>query len=153
MDLDLNKIFLMREKKGYRITYAMSHLILKTTAVSSPFGIEDYNKKEILNLEIKKSNNDQYNFYSSIYALDKEFENKIEFSGKTYRSCIKNNLLRCHLKKNIDIFKLEENKKIYLSRNDITKNKNIICDLHISNIWEYGSDYGLIIYINSIQIV
>ncbi len=150
----MKKVYLIREKNGYRITNAMSKLVIQSSEMYCPFGIEEFNKKFILNMEIKKENNDQYNFFSEIYKMDKEFESKDEFKGKTYRSCIKNGLLRCHMPKNFEIYKMdkENDKKIYLTSKELVK-KTIKCKLHIANVWTYGTDYGLIIYADEIEVI
>lgn len=168
IEIDYSKIFMMREKAGYRIAYAMGKFIIKTPELYCPFGIEEYNKKEIINLEIKKDTNDKHNFYSIMSVLDNAFdlekktdfiklpkETAKDFSGKTYFSCMntKNNLLRCHTKKNMEIFSLDMNNKKTLLTKDKVRGKKIICDIEVANVWIYGTDYGLLYYINKIQVI
>jgi len=173
-DIDWTKILLRPIKNlGYKFSYNMSKLIIKTPELHIPFGIELYNRKEILNFSLIDNNNERHNFIHYIKTLEKIFEeisNKkspllpfIKFppdfikdinqkeNVKTLRSSNNSYLLRTHLSKNTEIIKLNNNKKIYIEKKDIL-NKKCSCELELSRIWIYKNKYGLLWNVNKIVI-
>jgi hypothetical protein len=173
--LDFSKIGLVNEKKGYRFFYNLaspSSLRFNLPLCTAPFGIENYNKKELLNLNIPNENNELNNLLVYLRNLEKVYEqfsnkqinktnlpfvnlpinfikdvNNLEFST-TIKPGHKNGiLLRTHLTKSTRYFKIstQENKetKIECSREDF-KNKKISVILELSYIWIYGKKYGFL---------
>lgn len=177
--IDFTKMFLMSERGGYRITYNMKKLAIKTPIVFSPFGVELYNKKEVLNIEIQKLGNEQQNFTHGMNMIDVFYNhfsdeslketNQIPFTspqvyailakelnGKAYTSFLrdsnKGKHVRTHITKNTDIYKMVDGKKIYATKSEI-KGKQIICEMELSNIWYYGVAYGLTWNMTKIEIL
>lgn len=178
--INFKNIFLIPEKKGYRVSYNMSKLKIKSPLLYIPFGIEYYNNKEILNLIITDDNNAKINFTNYIKIIEniyKQFsknnlsnindEQKLnlpfvdlppdfikDVSKKefvhTFKSNNNNYILRSHLK-NPEIYKMEGNKKIYLEKKEIIK-KNCIAILELSNIWVHENKYGFVWYVTDIEI-
>ncbi len=154
MNYDLNKINLIDDKKSFRIRYAgVNKVLLKIEDVYSPFGIENYNKKNILNLELTSKTNDNHNNIVLIKELDNYFKNlnetKKELNGLNYNSPIKilsdNKIqIRTHLAKNINIKTNQKNIEI--------KNKNFDIELEFSSIWLYGGNYGIVLTVNIIDL-
>lgn len=152
-DIDLNKLYLINDRKGYRISYDMTKLIIKTPIIEIPFGIELYNNKEIVNILTKNDNNDNHNFINFLKRIEKIFINsnnkninfKNDIIDKKYISTVKksnqNILLRTHCK-NTDIYTIIDNKKIPVEKK-LLNNKKCICDIELSNIWFYGDNYGI----------
>jgi len=79
--IDKSKIFLMDEKnKGYRVTYKMGKLKFKITNAKIPFGVEQYNNKDILNIELLNNNNEHNNLIHEINLIGSIYE---QFSKPT----------------------------------------------------------------------
>jgi hypothetical protein len=172
-DVDYSKIFLINDKKGYRFAYKMNKMRIKTPILFVPFGIEQYNNKEIINFQIKTTNNDQYNFKNFVLSIDKIYEQfslkdddsklpfvvlpqdfiktvqNLEFSNSYKQD---KNLIRTHAVKNIEIFTMNNNKKEILLKNNI-KGKNCICEFELSNIWIHNNSYGLLWNVINIEIL
>lgn len=89
-DIDKEKIFLMCEKKkGYRVTYKMGKLKFKIMGGKIPFGVESYNEKEILNIELFKNNNHHNNTIHELNVISQIYE---QFSKPHKKWEIKNGL-------------------------------------------------------------
>jgi hypothetical protein len=170
LDVDFSKIYLVPEKKGgYRVTYNMSKLKLITPAIYIPFGVENFNGKDILNLEVQKKTNDGINFINTMNTFDRIYHqfsdksiidenNKLPFvnipqffpkemSGKSYVTFFKpsslGRIVRTHLGKNTEIYKIIDGAKIPVSFSEL-KGKNAICEIELNNLWIYGVTYGLV---------
>ena len=158
-----------------RIPYDKSYTkyIFHLENMKSPFGIEKYNFKEIVNFEFTnhKENNEMFNQVSLIKQLDSfmkninnnELENSInpvteDITDKQYMSCLKEKrnfdpLIRVHLKKKskntiTNFYCKHKNSNIY----DI---KNKICNitLELGDLWINEYNYGLVIYMSDIEIL
>ncbi len=155
---EFSKIVLIPEKKNYRIRYNNSYnddkIMININSIYSPFGIENYNKKDILNLEIKNNTNDNFNILSQLIALDNYFENmkNTKFKNMIYISPLKNNnntyLIRTHLSNKL---------KILTKNNDLDftlKNKNFKVELEIAKLWTFEKDktYGITLLVNLIDL-
>jgi hypothetical protein len=156
-------------KKGYKISYFGSNLRIKAPKCFIPFGIEEYCKKLILNIEFNpEESNEIHNFVSSYLGIEKVFQSpddhpnariteefKCETDNLTYMSNIKQRLnkvlLRTHVK-NPEIYKKENDKKVYVSLGDL-KLKSAIVELEINQIWTTKDSFGLLLYITEIEIV
>lgn len=173
--IDWKKIYLIPEKKsGYRFAYNMSKFKFITPTLYIPFGVELYNKKEILNIMINENNNEKHNFIHYISTIEniyhqfsqKNNDKELPFVYlppnfisdvrdkefiKTLKPNLDNYLLRTHIK-NADIYKIMNNKKILMEKKDIVK-KKCKCEIELSNVWIHGDKYGLIWTINKIEIV
>jgi hypothetical protein len=176
-NIDYSKLLLVSEKKGYRFAYNFSKFKIKTPVCLMPFGLETYNNKEIINIELSNATNEQINFNATVRMLDKlyqQFSNKQiqennvfpfinlpagfakEVSNMEYSPCIKPSLLgsiiRCHVKPNINVIKKVNGTNVICSKNDLKKS-NAIIELELGNIWIHNNKYGLIWYINNIEIL
>jgi hypothetical protein len=166
---ELKKIYLIPEKKGYRVAYTGSKIIIEIPSCYMPFGIEKYNNKEILNIYIDtKKSNEIYNSYVDIKSFENAFDTirtkneeiklpdgflkEIE-SSTFYHNIISEKIgekMRLHVKKNLEIFKMENGKKILLTSADI-KGKNAKLRIELNSIWIHGGNYGLVWYVNQIE--
>lgn len=149
-----DKIKLITDKKNYRIRYnCVDKLIFKPLEVYSPFGIEKYNKKDILNLELKVNSNEKYNYSLLIKEIDEYFKNlsttNPDFGNLNYISPIKIQedgkiLIRTHISNKL---KIKTNNQTFV----LKKNKFKI-ELEFSSIWIYNENYGLILTVNEIDL-
>lgn len=154
--LDKSKIYLIDDKKNYRIRYnGVDKLLYIIKNIYSPFGVEKYNNKDILNLEIENNSNYNNNIISLLKELDEYFNDFTKtdqkFFNLNYISFLKNNgnnkfIIRTHLSKKL---------KIKAKNNDpksiIFKNNSFSIELEFSNVWVYNNSYGLILTINLID--
>lgn len=172
-DIDYSKIYLIPDKRGYRISYNMSKFTIKTPILYIPFGIERYNNKDIINLTIDKSSNINLNFIHFINTLEriyKQFSDKDnnnlpyvklppdfinDVCHRDYIYSFKKNqsgyIWRTHLR-NDNIYKIENNKKTLIEKKDII-NRKCICEIECSYIWLYGTKYGLIWNVINLEII
>ena len=154
---DSKKIILIEDKKNYRIRYsAVDKLIINISNAYSPFGIEKYNKKDILNIELTNNSNINNNIISLIKEIDNYFLNlgeiKSEFKNFIYTSPIKNISdekinIRCHLSNKLKIKTKDNNPESF-----ILKKKNFKIELEFSSIWLFNESYGIVLTINSIDL-
>lgn len=157
---DKNKIRLINDKKMYRIKYnALDNIQFNISNVYSPFGIEKYNNKDILNLELDISNNQNYNIMTFIKELDEWFKNISsndpqfvnKFNDYNYNSPIKYSdnkiLIRTHLSNKLKI-KTKDNTPFVLKKNKFNIN------LEFSSLWHHyeTSTFGLILTVNIIDL-
>ena len=90
--MDFKKIYLIPTKtkslrdKKYRVSYDMKRFKINTPTMSCPFGLETFNDKEIINLEIINDSNDKNNFMSDINVLDNLYK---QFSENEHESDLK----------------------------------------------------------------
>ena len=154
---DSKKIILIEDKKNFRIRYnAVDKLLLNIPIIFSHFGIEKYNKKDILNLELQNSNNLNNNIISLIKEIDNYFSElgilKPEFKNFNYMSPIKNISedkinLRCHLSNKLKIKTKDNSPESF-----ILKKKNFKIQLEFSSVWLYNDSFGIILTVNSIDL-
>ena len=178
--MELNRIdwkllyFIPEKKGGYRISYNMSKFKFETPEFINYFGIEDYNKKEILNIEMDDITNEKHNFIcemENIETLIKNYSDRDKLKSNpfiklppdflkdlgnkvftpTIKKSINNKNLRTHIK-NVEIFKMKDGKKVLLTKNEIIK-KKCKYEIELANIWIYGANYGLIWYVSKIQVM
>lgn len=168
---NLYDMYLMTEKKNYRILFLGQKLRINSLKIKFPFGVEKYNNKEVLNMELINYNktNGNYNFYSSIKQIDYVIKNIIstemqnnlknplpfgfhkEIAGKHYMSCIKefgnfNPLLRTHIKKTI----VKQNTDS-ITRYEL-KGKFARVELECGALWVNQTNYGIIWYVTTINV-
>ncbi len=151
-----DKIYLIEDKKGYRIKYNfVDKLSFLIPEVFSHFGIEKYNKKDILNLEITNNNNLNNNIIVLLKEIDNYFKNLVinnpKFKELNYTSPLKiiddNKIqIRTHISTKLKIIPKNNDAATII----IKKNKFKI-ELEFSSIWEYNNNYGLLLTINLID--
>ena len=165
-NLDLSKIKIVPTKLYHKVLYGPGKLRICTPPISLPFGVEAYNKKEIVNIVMDKKVNSHNNLFADIDLLDRIVDNfsgnrdnksQLPFiyananlfsdvKGKQYISAIRENtitkILRTTVAKNISISKMVNNKKVMASRDDV-KGCKAICKITFDNIWVYGQTYGM----------
>ena len=149
-------------KKTYIPSYRGKKPILILKNVLLPFGIEIFNKKKILNIEINpKAGNNHYNIYSLINNFEKNMADKTKFKnndlcndidGKGYyqnmRKSVLGYIIRTHLfgTPNVHSFIGQ------MTLNDITKVRaNIL--IEFGCVWINENNYGIIWYVKDIEVL
>lgn len=159
MSIDLDKITVLDNNDIVYNGNETKKLRFKLEGMFIPFGVESYHNKFIMNLSFKnkEKDNKMHNYYVVLKCIDEYFD-KLEGFGSSYSPFIKENgsfdpLLRCHLKSKKDnIFsKFYDNGE--LTESDKLKKRVCKASITIGSIWEKGDKYGVIIYIDKIELV
>jgi hypothetical protein len=134
-------------------------IIIKSAYI--PFGIEFYNKKQVLNIELyPKKNNLHNNIISSISTFEKNlmenFSKNPEYSNLTFHSSLKESKKHVHLRTycapSMSTFTIIKNEKINIIQSSI-KSNNCDIELDLGTMWVNNTNYGIIWYVKQIQIV
>jgi hypothetical protein len=185
-NFDLYDLCVKKQKINYKLFIKnknlLSNIKIKLQWVKSPFGVEKYLFKEIINLEFTnyKNKNYSYNNYSKINQIEEAF-NKLntdsvhtnnfkhlygsflnDLKGLDFLPSIKmrpdkfDPLFRVHLKKtkNLITTKIFKKNKDKYEHGSIhdIKDKMLEVELELSTIWIKNNDYGLIWLIDRIII-
>ena len=148
-EINFNKIndnfYQIYDNKNNMITYNLDN-------TKTPFGLENFNKKYIINFEINDDN------LADILLIENKLIKKFDYENKyIHKSVVNKNknykqLLKCRIKmnKNTIITKLINNNK-EISIFNLKKQENYNILIEFSGIWIYKNNIGL--YINIIKIV
>jgi hypothetical protein len=137
-----NKNFINVLSESNKIKFNLNNIVI-------PFGVEIYNSKEIVNIEIQPKNNEQYNYISEIEALENKIkENTLQvLKDKNFIPTFKDSkygkILRTHLTKDPEIYiKTKNDSKLNLLKSNL---KNSVSNVKISlkGIWIKDESYGL----------
>jgi len=153
--LDFKKNYIIFDKLGKRIS-------LKLNKVNIPFGVESYNGKSILNIEIiPESSNDHYNLFSAISGLEKQFAKIDKFTDKKviediedkgYYQNMKNsrtgNIIRTYIFTQPNVF--SSLGKMTLAD---TKKVKANVEIELGSMWITENNYGILWYVKSIEIL
>jgi hypothetical protein len=125
--------------------------------MTSPFGVEKYNNKQIINFTLKQKNNEEHNFLSKLKTIEETFKNQNDdiipinilqlIKGKEFSESLKdakNNkyLLRTHIGNNVDVFLITNDEKMFIEQKHLNKNPCKIV-LELKGMWIEDSTYGL----------
>jgi hypothetical protein len=148
--LNISKI----NKKYYNITYENEQINIKNLICHIPFGIEKFNDKILLNIELLDSNENN-NILSKIDSIQNIIINKFPNLGLI--SCIKKSklgyLLRTHFLKSTECYILKKNnEKIIIDECNLNLSDCEI-DLTLKGIWINDNNFGLYFVINSIKVI
>lgn len=161
---------------NYKTTYKIfvgnkkEQIKFKTPPLYIPFGIEHYQNKKILNIELP-NNNRVHNFMATIQHMDSIFEqlfsseelqNTLKYKisrnmidnlkNKQFINSIKsgnkyNPKIRTHVKHQLKI--KNANGNILMPHTDLKKTSGI-CEIILDSIWINDDSYGLVYYVNEI---
>lgn len=155
-DININNLKIFNiSKKYYNINDDTNkQIIINNVTCHIPFGVEKFNDKLLLNIELLESNENN-NIISKIESIEKFISNKFQNLGLT--SCVKKSklgyLLRTHFLKKTECFILKKNQEkmiideINLNLSDAETN------LTIKGIWTNDNNYGLYIVVNSVKVI
>lgn len=150
-------------KKNYIIFNDIGKRVsLKLNKVNLPFGIESYNGKSILNIQIiPESSNEHYNLYSAIAGLEKQFSKIEKFVDKKITDDIDEkgyypnmrddrvgNIIRTYIFTQPNVF--SSLGKMTLAD---TKKVKANVEIELGSIWITENNYGILWYVKSIEIL
>lgn len=168
MELNTKKITCTIKNKKFLNCLSNDRTIrLNLVNIYLPFGKENYNNKEIVNIELIKTNNTHNNFISSLTSLENRIKNK-NFDcdvnvlqlliNKTFLPTIKESklgyILRTHLNAQTEIYIEKKNKTKFLVTSENLKSTECDINLVLKGIWINNdvSTYGLLWDIIDIKI-
>lgn len=157
---------LSEHQKNYMIFTEHGKPKIKLEKVFLPFGVEFYNKKQILNIELyPNKNNVHNNLYSLFLALEKEFSDKIihnyelknDIENLKYHSFLKQNSnssfhIRTYMSPNPDVYTFIGKFKENVMQSSL---KGTYCniELELGTLWMNPTNFGIILYVRDIQII
>lgn len=185
-DIDISNINLIRTKNtinykktndniNYKKNYGIVNndnvrLSFEVKNIKIPFGIEKYNKHQILNIIIEPQKyNEHYNIFVMFKNLDENFSNleKKEFQknikinedilsdihNKIYYSNLKKNndnyIIRTHILGTPNIYTIVNGKKFHVSMDNIN-NKIKSLKIEFGTFWITDTNYGILLYTKEI---
>jgi hypothetical protein len=154
INLPINKIIVtILNKKFWHLLYNQKCINIHLNNALVPFGVEKYNDKLILNLELFETNENN-NIISKIEALENEIQKYFKNMGltKSLKKSKLGYLVRSHYLKSTECYILKKNgEKMMIDENNL-QNAECEFNLLIKGIWINDNNYGLYIIINSIKI-
>jgi len=141
----------------YKIINKSSELIIKINNILIPFGLEKFNNKYYINIQIDFNTSDNNHKIGKIYDIEKHFNDymKIKYDNKNYKfiSSIKkknsNNIL---LKLSIPIIKNNLICNYYIDNKKIKKNifelnnykdKKHSIEIKLNTLWIHNDTWGI----------
>jgi hypothetical protein len=140
-------------KKFWHLLYNQKCINININNALIPFGVEKYNDKLILNVELFETN-DNNNIISKIEALENEIQKYFKNMGiiKTLKKSKIGYLVRSHYLKSTECYILKKNGEKMMIDESNLQNAECGFNLLIKGIWVNDNNYGLYIIINSIKI-
>jgi hypothetical protein len=152
----LNISFVKETKNFYNLCHNNKHINIEVLDGVIPFGIEKFNNKIILNIELLKSNQN-YNIITKIESLENELKKKFVHYNlmsviKPSRTGINDRIIRTHYTNSTECYVLDKNKKKMIIDECNLTNTNCDINLSINGIWTNDNYFGLYIVVNNIKI-
>jgi hypothetical protein len=154
IDINTHNISIFKLTKNfYNLCYNQKNINITINNGLIPFGIEKYNDKIILNIELL-DNNDNNNIISKLESLENEMQNYFKNYGiiNTIKKSKLGYIVRTHYLKSSESYILKKNgEKMIIDESNL---QNAECDINllIKGIWINDNNYGLYIIVNSIKI-
>lgn len=179
IEIDLNKLKFKKLKEktvvtNYLITnFENKKYTIVLEDVDIPFGVETYEKKHILNIEInQKKNNKHYNYFAAISGFESTLTDSKnvkyeklarDIEGKGYYPNIRESkgghIIRCHIFTTPSVFQMVSGKDKYIknikdkrSMLDVEKVKANV-ELELGTFWVNDNNYGYLWYVKTIEIL
>ena len=145
----MEDIVIDKEKKGSYLLFLkkeneLDEIKFNLPILRTPFGIENFNNKRVINIEFTnmENDNDVHNLYSQISGLEEQFQEQIQVDdfetyGKEFVSCIRKKgkfdpLLRVNVTKDTNI-----------PFNGCPSKSYINGLLRLKKIWTWNDKWGL----------
>ena len=140
-------------KKFWNLLYNNKLIDINIDNVLIPFGIEKYNDKSLLNIELIDSNNNN-NIISKLDMIENEIQKYFKNIGiiKSLKKSKLGYLLRTHFLKSSECYILKKNQEKMIIDESNLQNSECEIKLTIKGIWVTENNYGLYIIVKSIKI-
>jgi hypothetical protein len=168
MDLSTKNISCtIKNKKFINCLADNTTIHFKLENVYLPFGKEHFNGKDLLNIELIKTNNTHNNYLSFLSSLENRIKNKNINTdinvlqllvNKQFMPTLKESKLgytiRTHLSNSTEIYIEKKDKTKFLITSDNLKNSECDIEITLKGIWLNNdiSSYGLLWEVNTIKI-
>jgi hypothetical protein len=141
-------------KKFSNLLYYNKNINIHIDNIFIPFGIEKYNNKIILNIELIESNNNN-NIISKIDSIENQLEKHFKNIGliKSLKKSKLGYILRTHFMKLTECYILKKNEEKIIIDESNLQNTECEINLLIKGIWITENNYGLYIIINNIRVI
>lgn len=157
---------LSEHQKKYMIFNNNGRPKIYLNSVFLPFGVEYYNKKQILNIELYPTKNNAHNnMYSLLRSLEEElstkninnYELKNNIQNLEYHSFLKQNSnsdihIRAYMSVNPEIYTFVGKFKENVMQSNL-KGSRCNIELELGTLWINETNFGIIFYAKSIQIL
>ena len=155
----MENLIIDKERKGSYLLYSRegnewNEIIFTIPNVRTPFGIETYNNKRVINIEFtnKDKNNDVHNFYSELMGYEELFRNQIQIDDletydKEFVSSIRQN------GKFLPLIRVNITKDTKLSINGCEPKSFITGEIRLKKIWCWNNKWGLYFDAKSIDVI
>lgn len=157
---------LSEHQKNYMIFVETGKPRIKLERVFIPFGVEFYNKKQLLNIELyPNKNNIHNNLHSLLLSLEQDFANKIvhnyelknDITDLKYHSFLKQNdssaiHMRTYMSPNTEIYTFIGKSKQNIMQSSL-KGTHCNVELELGTLWMNATNFGIIFYVKDIQIL
>lgn len=159
---DLCNVFMKRMKSSYHLSIKGNRIDVLGPKLFVPFGIEEYNGKRILNIELDPTkSNEEYNLIVLLENIEKFFIGLSDqsnhcvynpniplnsFIGKYYIHNMKKRYEKVHIRTHL----MDNDKHIVLGN---LRGKYISAKLILDRVWVNKSDYGILWYITNINVI
>jgi hypothetical protein len=140
-------------KKFWNLLYNNKIINIHINNVLIPFGIEKFNDKIVLNIELLDSN-DNNNIISKLESIENQIEKYFKNHGlsKSLKKSKLGYILRTHYMKSTECYILKKNgEKMMIDETNLI-NAECEIDLSIKGIWVNDNNYGMYIIINKIKV-
>lgn len=164
-DFKITKLEFVKKKNFIVVTQDKTPITFKLINCHVPFGIEKYNGKDILNLELEKENNELYNIYSKLTAIEdiikkQEIDADLQVTQAvrgmgfvpSVKTSLKGYILRTHIH-DPDIYILKKNGDKMLIDGLNLPNTYVNASVVLNGIWLNDSNYGLLWSVTDVQVV
>ncbi len=154
IDVHADKIFAgSYTKKFWKLNYNFKNIVIHLDNVLIPFGVEKYNDKLLLNVELIDDNINN-NIISKLESIEKNLYKFLPNLGLTtsIKKSKLGNIIRTHLTKTTEIYILKKNnEKMPIDESNL-QNSECEMNLEIKGLWLTENNYGLYITIKTIKI-
>lgn len=148
-----------KKKTGYHLRKDSNTITFEMDNVKFPFGIEEYKKKLLINIEFYKKDNETLTYINTIKQFEDNFNNlegipkkiKDELKDKLFKNSLKDEKspkLRCHFSNKGTKIIDDEGDQFYDPINQRVGKIKITLD----SVWIYNNSYGLLWVIDQITI-
>lgn len=150
-------IKIIHKYKHYRLVDNYNKpIILNTCTLKIPFGVENYNGKNIINFELDpQRDNDSYNMFAILQNIEKQIM-ETNIIKKPLYPILKNNgkkyLLRVHLKKEMSFSIVDNNNTTRFLTNSELKDRYCTGIISFGSIWTNNENFGVLIYLDDVQL-
>jgi len=152
----VSKFFYEKKKNFIGMSTEKGPIIFEINNCFIPFGIEKFNGKDILNIELEKGDNQLYNIYSKLSAIESnikkgDYTDNLSVTqatkGKGFMPSVKKSalghIIRTHIR-NPDIYVLQKDGEKFPIDPSNLKKAYVDAKVMLNGIWINDNNFGLL---------